>query len=281
MTIEVLISFVDRDSLTGKLTSYAQGDVVRNLSDEVANAFISAGLARAYTNLGVAGNISITANGQYDVADYAGATVNVPDFKNLVDKSITSVTADMLAGVTKIGDLAFIGCTNLTSATIPGSVLEIGGMAFSQCGLTSLTISDGVTKFGEQTFAATPLTSVTIPSSVTDFGSNAFSGCSYLESVTLSNGIESIGNGIFSDCTSLTSIEIPDSVTSIGDEAFFNCYLVSVTMNATIPPTLGRHAFSNNDSSNLIIYVPSESVDAYKAASNWSTYADKIQAISE
>ena len=51
MTIEVLISFVDRDSLTGKLTSYAQGDVVRNLSDEVANAFIDAGLAKRYMAL--------------------------------------------------------------------------------------------------------------------------------------------------------------------------------------------------------------------------------------
>ena len=69
MTIEVLISFVDRDSLTGKLTSYAQGDVVRNLSDEVANAFIDAGLAKRYMALGVSGNLSITANGQYDVAD--------------------------------------------------------------------------------------------------------------------------------------------------------------------------------------------------------------------
>lgn len=141
MTIEVLISFVDRDSLTGKLTSYAQGDVVRNLSDEVANAFIDAGLAKRYMALGVSGNLSITANGQYDVADYSGATVNVPDFKNLVDRSITSVTADMLAGVTKIGDAAFGGCSSLASVEIPATVNLISGMAFYSCSsLTSLTV---------------------------------------------------------------------------------------------------------------------------------------------
>lgn len=141
MTIEVLISFVDRDSLTGKLTSYAQGDVVRNLSDEVANAFIDAGLAKRYMALGVSGNLSITANGQYDVADYSAATVNVPDFKNLVDRSITSVTADMLAGVTKIGDVAFGGCSSLASVEIPATVNLISGMAFYSCSsLTSLTV---------------------------------------------------------------------------------------------------------------------------------------------
>ena len=141
MKIEILISFVDRDSLTGKLTSYAQGDVVSDLSDEVANAFISAGLARAYTDLGVSGNLSITANGQYDVADYAGATVNVPDFKNLVDKSITSVTADMLAGVTSIGGAAFADCSSLASVEIPATVNLISGMAFYMCSsLTSLTV---------------------------------------------------------------------------------------------------------------------------------------------
>lgn len=212
MTIEVLISFVDRDSLTGKLTSYAQGDVVRNLSDEVANAFIEAGLARAYTDLGVSGNLSITANGQYDVADYAGATVNVPDFKNLVDRSITSVTADMLAGVTSIGNSAFAECTSLASATIPNNVTIIGRDAFAKC-------------------------------------------------------------------ASLASIEISNSVISIGGAAFRECIsLASLTVLATTPPTLGVDAF-DRVSSNLVIYVPAESVGTYKAASVWSSYESKIQAI--
>ena len=164
MTIEVLISFVDRDSLTGKLTSYAQGDVVRNLSDEVANAFIDAGLAKRYMALGVSGNLSITANGQYDVADYSAATVNVPDFKNLVNKSITSVTADMLAGVTSIGDYAFYNCDSLTSVTLPNSVTSIGYEAFYGCD---------------------SLTSVTISSSVTSIGYEAFFNCEFLDSVTV------------------------------------------------------------------------------------------------
>jgi hypothetical protein len=93
------------------------------------------------------------------------------------------------------------------------------------------------------------------------------------------NGTTTIGGGVFTYCSSLTSITIPDSVTSIGIAAFTSCSsLTSVTIQATIPPTLGKQAFDNT-SANLVIYCPAESLEAYKAATNWSSYADRIQPI--
>jgi hypothetical protein len=85
----------------------------------------------------------------------------------------------------------------------------------------------------------------------------------------------------------LTSITIPNSVTSIGDFAFSGCTgLTSVTVLATTPPTLGNNVFnvswpnSHLPLPNLTeIRVPASSVDAYKAAANWSDYADIIVAI--
>lgn len=63
-------------------------------------------------------------------------------------------------------------------------------------------------------------------------------------------------------------------------------HFVKLTVNATVPPLLGENSISYVTSSsakynysNLVIYVPSQSVDAYKAASVWSNYANRIQAI--
>ena len=77
----------------------------------------------------------------------------------------------------------------------------------------------------------------------------------------------------------MTSVTIPNSVTNIGGGAFENCTgLTSVICQAITPPTLGQNAWFGLGKT-IPIYVPAESVDAYKAATNWSTYADRIQAI--
>ena len=119
---------------------------------------------------------------------------------------------------------------------------------------------------------------VIIPNTFTRIGDNAFLSCSGLTSCTIGSGVTSIGGTAFTQCSSLTSIDIPSGVTSIGSQAFVNCTgLTSVTVNATTPPTLGYSAFDSTN--NCPIYVPIASVDAYKSATNWSSYASRIQAI--
>lgn len=121
------------------------------------------------------------------------------------------------------------------------------------------------------------LESFTIPNSVTSIRNYAFYQCCTLTSVTIPNSVTEIRGHAFSGCSSLTTVTIGNSVTSIGDWAFSRCEsLTSITCEATTPPTLGS---GNNLSNVTAVYVPSESVEAYKTATNWSYYSDIIQAI--
>ena len=201
-------------------------------------------------------------------------------------------------GVTTIGSSAFSGCSSLTSLTIPNSVTDIGSSAFSGCSsLTSVIIGNSVTEIGGYAFSGcSSLTSLTIPNSVTDIGSSAFSGCSSLTSVTIGNSVTTIGSGAFFSCSSLTSVTIGNSVTEIGYYAFSGCSsLTSVTITNSVT-TIGYYAFSGSKNVKQItveavtppecsintfdgvntkeckLFVPKNSVDAYKKANGWKEF---------
>ena len=167
--------------------------------------------------------------------------------------SLTSVTIPN--SITSIGESAFDGCSSLTSVTIPNSVTSIEDDAFSYCtSLASITIPNSVTSIGERAFYdCSSLTSITIPNSVTSIGKYAFSDCTSLTSITIPNSVTSIEHAAFSGCTSLTYITIPNSVTSIGDAAFSDCTsLTSITIPNSVT-FIGQSAFSGCTSLTTII----------------------------
>lgn len=183
--------------------------------------------------------------------------------------------------VTEIADQVFSGCTSLNNVVIPNSVTDFGEWVFADCtSLTNVTLPNGISAIPNRTFYnCTGLTTFNITNNITSIGELAFYNCTGLTSVTIPNSVTSIGYQTFCECSGLSSVIIPDSVTSINDGAFWGCTsLNSITVNATTPPTLlGNYVF--RDTNDCPIYVPSSSVNAYKTANKWSTYASRIQAI--
>ena len=184
------------------------------------------------------------------------------------------------AGVTSIGKNAFESCHSLAAITIHSGVTSIGGYAFSNCGsLDSITIPNGVTIVDDYAFSdCGSLDSITIPNGVTGIDSAAFSGCEALPTITIPNGVINISANMLRYCTALISITVPGSVTRIASNAFDYCYGVAFYdfTNHTSVPTLSNTNAFNSIAADCEIRVPAALVDAWKAATNWATYADHI-----
>ena len=154
-------------------------------------------------------------------------------------EELTSVTIP--TSVIIVGQRAFYGCFALTSAAIPPSVTSIEQDAFWECSsLTSVDIPTSVTSIESWTFfQCSSLTTVAIPASVTSIKRCAFEGCSALTRVDIPTSVSSIEECAFHGCSALTCVAIPTSVTSIEGGAFENCsVLTSVEIPASVT-TLG------------------------------------------
>lgn len=177
-----------------------------------------------------------------------------------------------------IADYVFNKCSGLTNVVIPDSASYIGKYSFSGCsGLTDVTIGNGVKSIGDYAFnVCTILTNITIPDSVTSIGKYSFQSCRGLINIDIPNNVADIGEAAFYGCVGLTRATIGNNIKSIGQYAFYNCEkLESIAIFSITPPSLGKNVFLSANALTTII-VPKGSGNAYKAASGWSNYADKI-----
>lgn len=149
------------------------------------------------------------------------------------------------AGLTYIGQAAFLGCTSLSNVQLPKTIKELGPSAFSISGLTSIELPATIVKVGGACFwNCSSLIKATVPFS--EDGGNLFSGCNKLTTIIVPEGVTTIRDGAFYQLTSMTTIKLPSTITSIGSDAFYNCSnLDSISIPEGVT-SIGQGAFWQN-----------------------------------
>lgn len=195
------------------------------------------------------------------------------------------------SSVTTIGNLAFYGCSDLTTISIPSSVTTIGPYAFIYC---------------------TGLSSVLVPSSVTSIGQRAFGGVKGLIEVEASNPKYSALDGVlfnksqteliqcpvsragtytipstvitvkseaFHSCVNISSLIIPASVKNIETFAF-NCVGLSSVYVYNVPPVdlnASPSTFAEVNNVNCTLYIPYGTRALYEAANQWKAFKNMVE----
>ena len=178
----------------------------------------------------------------------------------------------------------FEGCSNLENVFISDTVTEIGTYTFRYCrNLHDVQFGGYVTIIGNGAFyECTGLTDIIIPDSVTSIVDYAFYACMNLSNIVIGNSVTAIGSWAFAGCASLDSVTLPASIEDIYEYAFNGNVATthSITCLGTTPPYLRENGFG--PASGLTIYVPANSVQAYKSATaGWRSYVGCIQPIPE
>lgn len=218
--------------------------------------------------------------------------------------------------VTNIGDYAFDSSTLVTvtfdSNTITSKQYSYYGSQsiqkiFGNANIQEFILGENITSLGAYAFNTLKATRITIPSNVTTASSSAFWKCNTetaiigntvlltkdydynlsnfsqilrpIKNIIISEGVTSIGQNVFKDSYDIKTITLPSTITRIGNMTLRLGSTATITVLATTPPVFYPYTNDYEFYYNPTIYVPAESVNAYKTANAWRRASDRIQAI--
>lgn len=212
------------------------------------------------------GTIDITANGTYDVAQYAEADVAVPQ-----PSGSTSITSNGTHDVAQYAEAVVAVPEDHTAedAIVDGS-------------LSGVYTNDRISSTRPYALTSCPaITGASFPELDDTIGNYTFSGCTNLTSVNVPKA-KRIGDHAFRNCSGLTSVSLPRAET-IYVYAFQNCSaLTDVSFdNVTAVPELKNVNVFDGCSNLASLWFPDALVDSAKAATNWVAFASIIKPISE
>ena len=192
------------------------------------------------------------------------------DGRCLIEDGVLKAVSATISGeytlpssVTKLGKFCFTNQSYAVTLVIPNSVTEIDeyGIMTSSNNISGFkgkfATASGMELVYENALYAVALyklTSYEVPEGITVIKTNLFQN-SKIEVFTLPSTLEEIGVNAFNSCTKMTTIYC----------------------KAVEPPVYGSNAITSDVKSLESIYVPAESVEAYKSAKGWKDWADYIK----
>lgn len=208
----------------------------------------------------------------------AGSGGDTTNEDGLITRTLTEYSNSR---VETVGAYAFNKNTTIKSVSMP-NVKSIGSYGFCDCSALTSVYFPLLSTIGERVFQNTKVTSIAFPL-LANVGRNICYNCSTLETVNLPVAT-TLGYYVFYGCKKLTHLDFP-VLTYIENNAFQNCSALKtlILRSSTVCKLNGTVALASTPiaSGTGYIYVPAALVEEYKAATNWSTYADQIRALED
>lgn len=232
-------------------------------------------------NESFSGELVIPESVTYNNVIYKVTDIQAGAFRG--NQGITSVAlSNSLEGIYYA---AFYQCTNLSSFSIPNSVVHIGLHAFEGTGWYNnqpdgaiykdnvllgykknkpegdFIIAEGTRVIADGACFDTDITSVQFPKTVEAIGQQAFQGCWQLSSIRIPNSVKLIDFRAFAECSKLTEIysQIEEPF-ALADEAFRYKYINAET-------------YYNR----VTLYVPVGTKAKYEATDGWKEFKNIVE----
>lgn len=171
----------------------------------------------------------------------------------------------------------------LSGAYSNDRVTTIGNYAFSRTNITSLDCPNVTSTTEGACYYCQNLETINFPK-LKNMGKSAFMKCTNLRNAVFPE-LEGAVTNAFGNCRKLVSADL-SKASGLNASAFHDCpKLVTVILRKVdgICTLDSTYVFQNTpiESGTGYVYVPAALVDSYKAATNWTVYADQIRAIED
>lgn len=258
------------------------------VNDQIITVKYNNGTTLCYKILDNFGNVTLTwdrTNGRSNYDDgpssYKG-DISIPSF------IVTGENDDFVFRVMEIDQNAFYDCTEVTSITIPFSVIRIVNDAFRGCsGVTKFSVNennqsykdiDGVLFSKDNRMlikypAKREVAEYVISEDVSLICTDAFMDNAFLRKISVGNFVTAISDHAFKNCTALEEVELGGNVRILGSEAFQNCPKLSlINSHGVFPPHNSPTVFDDATKENAKLYVPKGQLHNYKRRLEWRDF---------